>query len=55
MEIILAAARTTGLEKLDVSSMVVVSHSEGFVQEFASVMNPLKSCRSVRILEWEGD
>jgi len=57
VEIILAAARTPGLEKLDVSSMIVVSHSEGFVQKFASVINTLKSCRSVcgGIPEWEGE
>ena len=53
------AARTPDLEKLVVSSMIVVGHSEGFVQtaqEFASVVNTLASCRSGcgDILQWEG-
>ena len=60
------AARKPDLERLElkpplgVSSMIVVGHNEGFVQnaaqEFVSVVNTSASCRSGcgDILEWEG-
>jgi hypothetical protein len=53
------AAKTTDLERLDVSSTIVGGHSEDFVQtaqDFVPVANTLASCRSgcEDILQWEG-